>query len=157
MENHFTIKLLEEVYDNKKHCLWYGGDIAVITYKDAKIILSAQGDVVGNIYQNGEEITRFKDKNNRGNFACEVASYLPEIDTDEKLIEMLQYDMSESEIINNKLNAINLRNNNWWEVFMEVNGESTNDSFVIDFTDNLDDAIKHITDNLESIYTEFCI
>ena len=150
-----NVKFIQDLYENKKDCLWYSGDVAVVEYKNAKFYISAQGDVVGTVYKDGIELRRFKDKSHRGDFAHVIDSYIPEINNDKRLHELLNSDLSEDEIAEKKLSAIVLTNNNWWEVFIDVNGETYPNSYSIDFTDNFDEALEHVIENLDYIYNEY--
>lgn len=151
------VKYIGDIYEHKKDCLWYGGDVASITYKNAEFILAAKGCVIGTLYKDGSELRRFKDKRESGDFAHIINSYMPEVNTDSKLKALLNSDLSEDYINANKLSAIVLENNNWWEVFIMLDNEDTCHSYTIDFTDNLDEAVQSIINNAEEIYSNYCI
>lgn len=150
-----SITYLDTVYENKKDVLWYGGDVVEITYKKMRLYLCANGDVRGAIYKDGEELITFKDKSNKGNFSYIIDSYLPEVNSDTALKEILSLDIIfEEEIKEKQLTAIILDNNNWWEAFVEIDGHFI-DSFTIDVSDNLDESIEYIKTNIEDIYSGF--
>lgn len=149
------VELVGKIYEDKKDCLWYGGTVAKINYKDAEILLAAIGDVRGDIFKDGEYLTSFKDKRNSGDFAHVISDYLPEVNTDEKLTKHLNRDLTESEISEKKATVIRLENNNWWEAIVYHQGECI-DSYVIDCTDNLDEAIENTLENIDYIYDEYC-
>lgn len=153
--NGVKVELVGEIYENKKDCLWYGGTVAKISYKDAEMILAAIGDVRGDVFKDGKHLASFKDKRNNGEFAHTIASYIPEIDTDEKLKECLNRDSIADDTKKEKSIEIRLENNNWWEVIIYHNGECI-DGYVIDCTDNLDEAIEHTIENIDYIYNEYC-
>lgn len=144
-----------ELYSDKRNCIWYGGSVANIYYKDVKLVLAAIGDVRGDIYKDGEYLTSFKDKRNYGDFAHVINGYLPEIDSDEKLLKILNNELTEEEIKRNHLTAIMLDNNNWWEVLIFRDADCI-DSYIVDSTDNLDEAMQKTIDNIEEIYSEYC-
>lgn len=151
-----TIKYEMEPYENKKDCLWYGGLVARVEHKDAIFDIAAIGDVRGHIYKDGEFLTSFKDKGNCGNFAHVMRDYLPEIDTDEKLRNILDSDISEDDINKGKLTVVKLENNNWWEVIIYKDRDCV-DSYVVDSTDDFDEALKMLLDEIEDLYQNYCV
>ena len=66
--NGYMVKFLQEVEEGKENSLWYGGDVAEIKYKDLTFIITANGSVIGRIYENKELITSFKDTRNMATF-----------------------------------------------------------------------------------------
>lgn len=154
-----NIEFVDSLYEGKKDVLWYGGTVCNIMYKDFIFNIVANGDVRGTIYENGEELTTFKDKCNGGSFYHVLNSYLPEIKTDEQLYEILNSDLTEDEIKEKKLTAIVLDNNNWWEAFVDriVDGPENEfiDSFTIDISDNIDECIDYILTEKENLYNHF--
>lgn len=157
--NDVKIEFVGNLYESKKDCLWYGGLVCVITYKDISFSILANGDVRGSVYKDGEEVARIKDKSNNGVFYDVITSYLPEVNTDEKLQAILNSDLSSEEIQDKKLTAIVLDNNNWWEAVVEkVSSEYDTefiDSFTIDISDNIDECINYILNEKDNLYTHF--
>lgn len=152
------IEFIDTIYEDKKDVLWYGGLVCKIYYKDIIFNIVANGDVVGDIYKDGEEITHFKDKSNNGVFYNVIDSYLPEVKTDNQLYELLNSDLTTEEIKEKELTAVVLTNNNWWEAFVEriVDGKENEfiDSFTLDISDNLDECIDYIINGKDNLYNE---
>lgn len=150
------VEYLEKLYTNKKNCLWYGGSIANVYYKDVRFLIAANGDVSGDIYENGEFVVSFKDKRNQGNFAYVVKDYLPDVDSDEKLLEIINEEYTTEDIKTKKITTIDLFNNNWIEVLIFKNNEFVND-FLLEDTDDIEEAVKLVCDEVENIYNEYCL
>ena len=74
--NGYMVKFLQEVEKGKENSLWYGGDVAEIKYKDLTFIITANGSVIGRIYENKELITSFKDTRNMATFYHTINKYL---------------------------------------------------------------------------------
>lgn len=150
------VEYLENLYTNKKNSLWYGGHIANVYYKDVRFLIAVYGDVCGDIYENGEFLISFKDKRNQGNFAYVVKDYLPEINSDDKLLEIINETYTVEDIKNKKITTINLFNNNWIEVLIFKNNNLIDD-FMLEDTDDVEEAVKMVFDEAENIYNEYCL
>ena len=121
----------------KKHdCLWYGGEVAVIHYRQHRFILSAIGDVYANLLdkQDGDRsIFYVKDKNNSGYLADEPYPY---IKTDKELVAAIDGSHRRYHLV--------LDHNNWWECFlMDPEGEFHDMMLALDSND-IFDAIAEI-------------
>jgi len=94
-----------EVIRDAKHldCIWYGGPVGHIKYKDYKIEIGAYGDICIGGAIDGEDVY-FKDKHNYGRFFEEFGGKL-----DDKLFYQLLDSPTEK-------NFLNLENSNWFEV-----------------------------------------
>lgn len=151
------IEFIENVYENKKDVLWYGGLVCEISYKDISFQIEANGDVIGTIYKDGEELISFKDKYNNGEFRYVLDSYLPEVETDIQIHSLIDCELTESEIKEKKLTAIVLYDNNWWEVSVYKNNSKEMeyvDSFVIDFSDDIYECIDYIVNEKDNLYNK---
>lgn len=155
-KENIRVEYVENLYTNKKNCLWYGGSIANVYYKDARFLITANGDVSGDIYEDGEFLVSFKDKRNQGNFAHVIKEYLPEINSDEKLLEIINEEYTTEAIKTKKITTIDLFNNNWIEVLIFKNDEFIDD-FLIDSTDDIEEAVKLVSDEVEDIYNDYCL
>lgn len=118
------INYLQEILDNRKSHFWYSGDVVEIIYSEnIKFIISAVGDVIGNLYKDGECIKSFKDKYNRGAFLEEAQNYIKD---DDELSQYATFNIVDDSYIDyckNDKYIIQFDNNNWWEVFAFVDNE----------------------------------
>lgn len=143
------VNFLQEVEENRKYHYWYGGDVAeVIVDDNLTIVISAIGDVIGDIYQNGEYLTSFKDKNNRAEFYNVADSYVK----DDKVLEnALTTDyVDEEHLKENKGLIVALQNNNWWEAFPVINGKFHDIMWALD-SYSIDDAIEEVKNNYKEM------
>lgn len=152
MENkEIKVKYLENIESDKKSHYWYGGDIVEIDYNDnIKILISANGDVIGHIFnKDGEEVERFKDKRNGAVFYEIGSKYFS---NDKELTRATFYhEPTKEELEDLELNYyVYFDNNNWWEVFPVVNGELEDIMMCLD-SSNIDDAIEEVISNIDSI------
>lgn len=102
----FNDKIKAQQYSS----LWYGGEVAVIHYKQYKFILSAVGDVYANLIDKADgnySLFYVKDKNNGGDLATEL---IPYIKTDKDLYAAM--------CGTHKRYLLELDCNNWWECFL---------------------------------------
>ena len=149
-------KYLQEIHEGKKDCAFYGGDVVEIelldkaNYKYDKVIIMANGDVIGDIYdRNCNCVCHFKDKSNNGDFFEKSYDY---IKNDEELEAWSQYKMMLDEDALAeffKLNKdmkylVNFDNNNWWEAFC-IKDNKVEYTFVLEATD-IEEAIKEVLD-----------
>ena len=153
MENkrELKVKYLESIESDKKSHCWYGGDIVEIDYNDdIKILISANGDVIGHIFnKEGEAVERFKDKRNGGRFYTVASNYFK---NDEELYRATFYhEPDKDEIKDLELEYyVQFETNNWWEVFPIVNGELVDIMMCLDSC-YIDDAIKETLQNIDCI------
>ena len=130
----------EEIYENRQHCLWYGGNIATAEYKGIEVYIEANGDIYADLYdKNGEYITHTKDKGNNGNFFHDMRDY---IKNDEELIECLGLNDLDSE----KEPRLRVTDNNWIEYSLydtkkEIWVDLGLDGGIVDETDDVLDAV----------------
>lgn len=100
-----SIQFSPDKLRDEKHldCIWYGGEVGKITYRDYQIVIGAYGEIrlYGRI--NGEDI-HFVGKNNVGEAYREFGNILD----DESLYKLLDS--------NDPDNQLTLGNNNWFEV-----------------------------------------
>ncbi len=129
--------------EDTKHLssLWYGGNVAEITYKNHSFVISANGDVIGGLYDsNDNEIEYVKDKGNHGIF-CEKFYSL--IKSDKQLYEL------ESKFL------LRLDYNNWWECFLYLPDGSFVDMMMDLEYDRIDEAIIAVADSLDEIIEHY--
>jgi len=104
IELEFSQTLIPEKHESS---LWYGGEIAVATYKGLKFYLEAHGDVEAYLLdEEGNIVEEVKDRNNLGEFV----SAMRLINNDEELTKMISYE--------HPLYRLGLVNNNWFEWFI---------------------------------------
>lgn len=143
------INYLQEIEENKKFHHWYGGDVVEIIYNDEiKFVISAIGDIIGRIYENGELVSCFKDKHNNGSFHDTAFEY---INNDDELELAANYDYIDEEYLKenkDKEYIINFISSNWWEVFPVINGEYLDIMHCLD-SYSLDDAIDEVINNID--------
>lgn len=74
------------IYADRQNEVWYGGEIASFEYQDRySVYIEAIGDVEMSLYdENGEYITRVKDRGNNSLFYDEMRSYIPDDETLER-------------------------------------------------------------------------
>lgn len=74
------------IYADRQNEVWYGGEIASFEYQDRySVYIEAIGDVEMGLYdENGDYITRVKDRGNNGLFYDEMRSYIPDDETLER-------------------------------------------------------------------------
>lgn len=143
------LKYLQEIDADRKYHFWYGGDVVELFYNDEiQFVISAIGDVIGNLYNDKEHLVYFKDKNNMGYFYEEVSKY---IKNDKELEECMTCDfISENDIDNNKGKLISFDNNNWWEVFLVINGQYI-DIMCSLASYSIDEAVDEVIENIDNL------
>lgn len=104
-ENKYFVKIHINEFRDESHldCLWYGGEVARIEYRNYKIVIGAYGDIECEGRINGKEIY-FKDRNNSGSAFSEIGAIV----NDNKLHELLES--------NDPDNYLRLKEGNWFEV-----------------------------------------
>ena len=94
----------EDIRDEKHlNCLWYGGEIGKIKYRDYEIVISAYGDICLGGIIDGKEV-HFVSKLNDGAAFSELGKMLD----DESLETLINSDDSNNYLV--------YENNNWFEV-----------------------------------------
>ena len=100
------------IYENRQHCLWYGGEIARFYYDHYLVTIEVAGDVYATLNdEHGEYITHTKDKGNNGNFFYNMRDYIPDDETLECYLNNGYYEIDENE----KEPRLEIENNNWIE------------------------------------------
>lgn len=109
-QGEMIIEFQQEIVSGKCNCLWYGGDIVTITYKDIVYHIAAVGDVIASLQAKDDlhELARVKDKSNNGIFMDEMRGYIKD---DARLDRLLQG--------NDPKNVLNIESGNWLEVYTE--------------------------------------
>lgn len=101
------IELLQDIELDRQNHLWYGGNVAKISYNDIDFYISANGEVSGRLFDIEKE-TRFTDKRRQGVLRNYLLDY--GINTDEELKDAINY-------------KLKLEDSNWWELYAVYNGE----------------------------------
>ncbi len=123
----------EDIFDNDHlNCLWYGGYIGSIIYKDYMIDIEVHGEVRLDVLdEGGEAVCEYVNKNNSG-----VSKY-------EELYSVIKGDKHLEEL--NEKGLLYWSNNNWVEFFLR-NSEGEDSGKVFDI---LDDDILEAFDGIE--------
>lgn len=151
------VEFFEEIENGKENSLWFGGDVAAIKYKDCEFIITANGDVRGDIYEDGELVTSFKDKRNQASFYGVVLDYLKgKVNTDEDLEDWITGDYVTEETLKEKPNCIYLDNSNWWEIYINYNGDIIDVD--CDFgSEKITEVIEELIEKLPKLYNEYIL
>lgn len=146
-----TKHLLEDVsvvfnYKIRAHqysSLWYGGEVAVISCRQHKFLLSATGDVYANLVDKADgnrSLFYLKDKNNGGFLADEL---IPYIKTDTELHAVI--------CGTHKRYLLKLDYNNWWECFLIDPEGNFHDLMMALDSDGVFDAVAEILAEIDEI------
>lgn len=151
------VEFFEEIESGKENSLWYGGDVAEIKYKDCSFVITANGDVRGDIYEDGELVTSFKDKSNHANFYGVILDYLiGKVNTDNDLEDWITRNYVTDESLMRKPNCIYLDDSNWWEIYIKYNDDKIDvdcDFGSVKITEVIEDTINLIP----KLYEEYII
>ena len=102
----------QKIANGKCNCLWYGGNMVTIIYKDYSFFIDVLGDVIVSLQAKDDlhEIARVKDKSNSGIFMDEMSGYIED-------------DIRLGLLIANKdpEYILNIDNNNWFEIGVQNN------------------------------------
>ena len=147
--NGYMVKFLQKVEKGKENSLWYGGDVAEIKYKDLYFIITANGSVIGRIYENKELITSFKDTRNMATFYHTINKHLKDkVVTDKDLEEWLAIGTI---FVPDKDNYIALDSGNWWECYIRYKGETIEMDYDINSC-KISEAIAEVREIIPKIY-----
>lgn len=127
---------------DEKHldCLWYGGRVAEMAYKDYLFTLGAYGDVRATLLDdNNNEVVEVRDKSNNGRFYEEMRSYIAD---DSELWKLYQ----EGRLV--------FENNNWWEVLIDAPDGTQHDLGWVCNDDNLIEALREMLDGMDEVITD---
>lgn len=136
------IALEQKVKPGKCHCLWFGGDVASITYKGYTFYISAIGDVILSLLSKtgSDEVARVKDKSNGGIFANEMAGYIE----NDAMIERLFKETDPNYYFN-------VDDSNWYELTIEdKDGHIHSDYDTLD-AELIFDAIAEVADIMQDM------
>ena len=142
----------QEKIPNKEHVLWYGGDVCQAEKDGVTVTLRANGDVVGNYWENNR-CWPISDKQNQGRFYKEFHKKIP---NDAVLMRALE---------NNKTgnipqNRLDLCDTNWWEVFIDCE-ENDSQSIVLEaefYTEAVNEMLEILfeeTQNTVYVYLQY--
>ena len=141
-----NIKYLQPIINpNKQNSLWYGGDVATIAYKGFIFTLTANGDVIGQLWlpEPYNSLIFMKDKSNHAIFNEKFKQYLL---SDEDIHEALANEPS------NEIKWLQMEDTNWWEIFVTKNGQQI--TSVICDSENYEEAIDEMIDQMDTIIEE---
>lgn len=133
----------------RQDSLWYGGDCVTVEYKGYRFIISANGDVIGDLLEVQKDgspprnLEYVKDKGNRGEFGAMLRRY---VDSDEHLSQILAGQDDEY--------SIELQNNNWWEVFVVDPQGQFHDLMCVLDSDKLFDAVKEVIEARDELIAQ---
>ena len=133
----------EKIRARQYRSLWYGGEVAVIRYKQYKFLLSATGDVYANLMDKADDsrsLFYVKDKNNGGFLADEL---IPYIKTDTELYAAM--------CGTHKRYLLELDYNNWWECFLVDPEGNFHDLMMALDSDGVFDAVAEILAEMDEI------
>jgi ABC-type cobalt transport system substrate-binding protein len=138
----FEIEFKQSISLKQLHCLWYGGGVVDIKYKNYIFHIEAIGDVIGDLYsKNGDEwLCRFKDKRNGGCFCDFVRPYF---NTDKEL--------NSAKDGEHRLYRLQVDYNNWWECLVEDPQGKIHDLMWNLDNDDLFDAIGEVLGILDEM------
>lgn len=135
----FSCKIRARQYSS----LWYGGEVASISYRRYKFLLSATGDVYAGLINKMDgncSLFYLKDKNNGGFLADEL---IPYIKTDTELYAAIRG--------THKRYLLELEHNNWWECFLiDLEGNYFDLMMALN-SDGVFDAIAEILIKMDEI------
>lgn len=135
-EKGLVLMIMDEPTENKELHYWYGGQVASVSKGNQRVLIEANGDVRCWYRDQGSEIY-VKDKNNGANFYHELNGV---IENDEALYECM------NNFHENKFPHLEVDNNNWWELFVEVDGKWYDIMYNLDvdtYSEAVEYAIKH--------------
>ena len=138
-----TVELNQHIKYGKFDSIWYGGQIATISFDDTVFSVVANGDVRATLLskEDGGEKVYVKDKHNSGRFFDEMKNL---IENDGRLYAIMNDEDQEY--------SLELSDSNWIEVFLDkIDGKETNESYIADSC-NVYDAITEAITQLDEKY-----
>lgn len=152
-----NVEFFEEIENGKEFSLWYGGSVASIKYKNVDFIIAANGDVSGDIYEDGQLLTSFKDRGNQSSFYGIVLDYLKgKVSTDDDLDEWITRDFVTEETLRDKSNCIYLDYSNWWEIYIRYEGEIIDIQY--DFgSEKISEVVEEAIKIIPKLYEEYIL
>lgn len=144
-ENKFDVSQIEleiiNFIDNDhKDCLWYGGPVAEVKYKDFLFSLEARGDVNCTLFdKNNNELGYVKDRNNAGRFRDEMAHCLA----------------NDAELHKAKKEGLLIfENNNWFEVFVRTPNMEWQQTTWLSESDDLEECVLEMIETMDEMIEE---
>lgn len=131
---------------NRRHSLWYGGDVLVIPYRGWRTTLRAAGDVdlIVQDRQTGQHY-EVKDRSCHGIFG---EKFFSTVLNDDDILRMLEHDESP----HNRFRLLENTDTNWWEAFVEKDGILVRTAELS--SEFYDEAITEILENIDDIVRE---
>ena len=139
------IIMQDNVFYKRQDSLWYGGAVAIISYRGWKFELYACGDVYAELYDRQENrlLSYVKDKNNAGLLCGEL---LPHICSDKALRAAISGTHTKY--------TLSLHHNNWWEPFAYDPAGNFHDLMWCLDSDTLLDAIIETLAGMDEVIEE---
>lgn len=104
----------DSIYSGRQDAIWYGGTIGTIEYGDYSIDIEAVGEIVADLYINGEFIDRVSTDWNNGVFFEKFSEYIA---NDVELNEITLYEYVDEDVSRERGSkpVLFVNNNNWLE------------------------------------------
>lgn len=134
------LEIIKFIDNDHKDCLWYGGPVAEVKYKEYLFSLEARGDVNCTLFdKNNNELGYVKDRNNAGSFRYEMA-------------HCLSNDAELSKAKNDGL--LVLENNNWFEIFVRTPSMDWQQATWVSESDNLEECVLEMIETMDEMIEE---
>lgn len=139
------IQLQDAVFYKRQDSLWYGGAVAVISYRSWKFELYACGDVYAELYDRQEDrlLVYVKDKNNLGLLGEKLRPY---INSDQALCAAIHGTHTRYQL--------SLNHGNWWEGFAYDPAGQFHDLMWCLESNTLLDALVEILSEMDTVIKE---
>lgn len=129
-----------------RHSLWYGGDVLSMKYKDAVIVLRANGDIIMQYFPEQGESVAIMEKDCRGVFYERFSPFIP----DDKALDGLIAAARDLDDDYGAVPRLEVTDTNWWEAFTYKNGIQTGSAVLA--SDYYDEALAELLDRIDEIY-----
>lgn len=136
------ISVEDRMFYKRQSSLWFGGEVACISYCGWRFQLCAQGDVYADLFdlRADRQLAHIKDKNNAGQLG---EALLPYLKSDKALYAATKGVHTQYRLC--------IENNNWWEAFaIDPNGAFHDLMWCLD-ADNLLDGIVEIVESMDAV------
>lgn len=136
------ISVEDRMFYKRQGSLWFGGEVACISYCGWRFQLCAQGDVYADLFDLKADrlLAHIKDKNNAGQLG-EVL--LPYLKSDKALYAAMKGVHTQYRLC--------VENNNWWEAFVTDPNGVFHDLMWCLNADNLLDGIVEIVESMDAV------
>lgn len=124
--------------DEHKNCIWYGGTVATVEYKNHVFWLTANGDVsVTWLPQAGFDDDEYDYTNKNGSGAYNTGDALEHFVNDVHLAEL------------DEAGRLAWQNNNWFEILVETPDGEMHDMMSVCNTDDMEKCILEMIENMD--------